>query len=608
MKNSEDGIWRERRFFSLTVSVLLVLSALLVGISTQVPNASAPALNHDVGNLEVNMLTDYGRILMPLYRGGHQTAQDDTTIAFIGLVIDQDNYDHTPGAEDIADCFNTCPYLSMDDFTVVKPITMVINNGVTQKSIAEFQNTGGGTGDPNDILINQTCWTVVNKDWAILQWTLINIKSPASDLTNVRIGLEVPISKEGSKYGLGGNLVDSGDDVDGYDMGNAVYWAQDLGDGTTIGFASAIASDPITHYYAEDYHADYSSEYVNFFGIDTWLYQRLIAPSATATNGITPGNITATVGWDGFDILAGESRTVALAIAINNTYGGMITALNDAQYYYSKFLPPTPPTGLQANLVSNGKDVMVSWDASADDGSGYNDVAGYTIYKSITGVDGNYEFAGWVPAIGFPSYYWVDINAGDGDWNDYFYIVRANDTFNSEEQNTNKVGKVVDYLEGGWNLISIPLVQSNTSKDHVLQTLKGNYTALQAYHSGKSKPWLHWHKDKPEYLNSVIEIELEYGYYIYILNPDHLIIAGRIPETTQISLEGGWNLVGYPSLTSYNRSATLNNLNYPADVNSIWTYNTATQKWEEIEEPDYFESSRGYWLHALANKTWEGPP
>lgn len=607
MKNSEGVIWRRRRFFSLTGSVLLILNILLAGISIKIPNINASAVDHNVGNLEVNMLTDYGRILFPFKWGEYQTVQDDTTLAFIGLVIDQDNYDHTPGSEDIADCYHMYPYMSLDDFQIVENIKMVIDDGTLQKSIAEFQNTEVGTLDPNDILINQTCWTIVSKDWAILQWTLINIKSPSSPLTNVRIGLEVPISKEGGRYGLGGNLDDSGDDIDGYDVGNSVYWAQDTGDLTTIGFASAIASDPITHYYAEDYHAEYSSEYINFFNNDSWLYQRLIAPSGTATNGVTPGNITATVGWDGFDIPAGESRTVTLVIAINDTFNNMITAVKDAQYYYSKFFPPSPPTRLQANIVASGKDVMVSWDASTDDGSGYNDVAGYTIYKSINGMDGNYEFAGWVPAIGSPSYYWVDRDAGDGNWNDYFYIVRANDTFNSEEQNSNKVGKVVNYLENGWNLISIPLNQTNTSKDHVLQTLKGNYTILQTYHSGKSRPWLHWHIDKPDYLNSVIEMDLKYGYYIYMLNPDHLIVAGRVPKTPQISLESGWNLVGYPCLTSYNRSTALNNLKYPSDVNSIWTYNIATQKWEEIEELDNFESNKGYWLHTHADETWELP-
>jgi len=64
------------------------------------------------------------------------------------------------------------------------------------------------------------------------------------------------------------------------------------------------------------------------------LYQRLQAPNAIATDGVTPGNITATVGWDGFDILAGEFRTFALVIAINNSFGDMMAALKDAQNYY----------------------------------------------------------------------------------------------------------------------------------------------------------------------------------------------------------------------------------------------------------------------------------
>jgi hypothetical protein len=339
------GVSKQRRFFSFISSLLIILSTLLVGVSIQIPNASAGAVSMDVSNLEVNMLTDYGRVLYALQWGTLQTVQDPTFgLGFIGLVIDHDNYDHTSGAEDIADSFDMYPYINMDDFEIVKDITLVIDTLTEQKSIGSFQNKGLGTGFPDDILINQTAWSYMNKDWVILQWNLINVKSPASALTNVSIGLEVPISKEGARYGLGGSLVDSGDDVDGYDGTEDVYWAQDTSDGTTIGFASAIVSDPITHYFADDYQAEYENTslpgdpdpkyYKNFFGNDTWLYQRLSAPNSTATDSVTPKNITATVGWDGFDILAGESRTVTLVIAINGTYNDMITAIKEARIYY----------------------------------------------------------------------------------------------------------------------------------------------------------------------------------------------------------------------------------------------------------------------------------
>jgi hypothetical protein len=902
-----NSVSEQRRLFSFILGMMLILSPLLIGISIQGPDAGAGSVGHTVGDLEINILTDYGRILRPLDWNGAQTVQDaTTTLTFIGLVIDHDNYDHTPGSENIADCFNSNGPLHADDFRTVKTITMIINDGTTLKSFGSFQNKGVGTGYPDDILINQTCWTFLNKDWAILQWTLVNVKSPASDLTNVRVGLEVAISKLGSRYGLGGELVDGGDDVDGYDLGNDVYWAQDTTDGTTIGFGSAIVTDPITHYYAEDYHAEYHNAsdpsdpdpkyYVNFFGNDTWLNQRLIAPSATATKGINPGNITATVGWDCFDIPIGESRTVTLVIAINDTYSNMITAIKDAQYYYKNvatnfvltefsdnqigtqqveiysngceitdlmaegykisvdggltFLPgywnpqiiptygysvfqvtgspippeggtvglyrdlgggniklidevafglegvapdpldgestarywddsiagynddwtrgeppswgaqndvppinhssyvilneimfnpmiipdgsyvviinknpvhsvyignyhlvcddvyllplfpgvpggfdgwlnplekiiikygddpvsdaffcsmdsvgdnvylydnsgrlldmagwsssheqgksmrrvpdgngthegyndpssiaagwvfnctpippppppppptPSPPTGLHSKLVANGKNILLSWNASIDDGKNENDITGYTIYKSSTGVNGTYNFTAWVPANGFVSYAWMDVNAGDGDWNNYFYIVRANDTLNNEEQNDNKAGKFVNYLADDWNLFSVPLVQIDASKEYVLQTIEGNYVILQGYHAGKSRPWLHWHKGKPNYFNDVIEINHKEGYYIKMLIPDHLVVAGRVPAVSQIPLKTGWNLIGYPCLIKKTVEETLSSID--GKYNIVEYYDTSKDKEIRLAPNDYMKPGLGYWIH-----------
>jgi hypothetical protein len=291
-------------------------------------------VDHDVGNVEIKMLTDFGRILQSFNKVQPQTVRDPSSIGYIGLVIDQDNYNHISGAENIADSFGSWPYASTDDFQTVNPISMVIDDGTTEKSIASFQNEGSGTGDPFDILVNQTVWTYVNSDWAIIQYTLTNVKSPASVLTGVCLGLEIPFSKEGARYGVGGALLDGGDDVDGYDSINNTYWVTDLDSGVTFGVGSAIISDPITHYYSEDYHADYASEYKDFFSNETWLYDRLHNSNATATDGINPGNVTTTLGWNGETILAGSSRTFTIVIAINDTYDNMMIAISDAQNYY----------------------------------------------------------------------------------------------------------------------------------------------------------------------------------------------------------------------------------------------------------------------------------
>lgn len=1133
-----------KRIFSLTTTTMLILSTLLIGINLQVPTTKAAAVNHDIGNLDINALSDFGRILEAVYwENIPQTTNDPATmIGFIGLVIDQDNYDHTPGFENIADSFSTYPYLSQDDLTVVEPITMVVDNATTQKSFASFNNTGPETGDPNDILIKQTAWSVMNKDWAILQWKLNNLKG--ASLTNVCLGLEISLSQVGAGYGLGG---DSGDDIDGYDTEYDVYWAQDNnGTGTCLGFASAIHSDPITHYYSRDFHPTTYDDYKVFWENETWLYNRLHSPNSVEGNS-EAGNRTSTVGWNGITLEVNSYRTLTLVIAANDTYNNMITALEDARYYYqnlttgfliteirdsgsatprievfnngrpptnlpgilsftantgaltgtwsvnpiptygySYFTPnenldsegdtitifenavqidqvaygqdgivpdplsgestarywnsstnkynddwirdgtptwgaqndvppinkssfiilnevmfnpaivpdgrfvvlinrnstmsinienyylvsdgvyqirlslildpgekiitkygddtmannffnsidsvgdnvylydpngqlcdmvgwntahtqgmsvrrildgngtqdgyndtssvaagwvfnsplevqiteitdgessppqielynpwyptvdfsvgftfnsysgsiipiwidstanageyaylnvdpstsldsegdiisvyqngilietigyglrgttpdpladesverywdslkytnvwernwttgpnfglqnnvppanftswvllneilfnpivpgdafvglylrtgaldisgykivgdrefiipegviltptnpffyllfsmdpsffavldpagdnvylyddngslldmagwssmheqgksmkripdgngtrdgfddesstaagwvfdshpsipipppsPAPPTGLMAQLINNAEDVMLSWNASIDDGKGENDIAGYTVYKSSTGINGAYEFLSWVPATGSPSYYWIDSDAGDGDWNNYFYLVRANDTEDLEEENNDKAGKFINYLVDGWNLFSVPLIQYDTSMEYVLQTIEDNYTTVQGYHAGKSRPWLHWHRDKPNKFNDDIEIDHKHGYYIDMIIPDYLVVAGAVPVNTQIQLKAGWNLIGYPCLVNKTVQDALSSI--AGKYNMVEYYDTIIDKEVRLEPIDWMQPGLGYWVHA----------
>jgi hypothetical protein len=339
-----EEVMNRKRLLSVFSSVMLLVSVLFIGISFHVPDTSAAAVTHNVGELQVNMLTDIGRIFLPLQwpQGGtFHTTNDATGYGFIGLVVDQDNYDHNPVSTDIADCYSMYPYLSSDDFIMVNPATMVIDDGTTEKSVASFQNTGTSI-DADDLLINQTAWTVKNKDWAILQWTLVNLKGV--DITGAAIGLEIPLSQVGAGYGLGG---DSGDDIDGYDAVNDIYWAQDNGGtGTCIGFGSAIVSEPISHYFSQDYHPPTYDEYKTYWENETWLYERLHTPNSVV--GALSGNRTSTVGYDGITIPTGSSRTFSLVIAINDTFGDMISAMKDAQNYYN-----TQISGFQITEISD---------------------------------------------------------------------------------------------------------------------------------------------------------------------------------------------------------------------------------------------------------------
>jgi PKD repeat protein len=260
---------------------------------------------------------------------------------------------------------------------------------------------------------------------------------------------------------------------------------------------------------------------------------------------------------------------------------------------------PAPPTGLDAELVGDSlSDVKLTWTASADDGAGDGDVAIYNIYKSTTGVNGVYNPVDTVTALGSPghTYEWTDSGAGDGDWNNYFYIVRAEDGFGNEEQNTVKVGKFVSLLDEDWNLFSVPLVQKDTAREVVLQTIDGNYVKVHGYHAGKSRPWLNWHRDKPKKLNDAISIDHKSGFYIDMIVPDYLVTAGKVATSTDINLKTGWNLIGFPQLEEDTVANSLSSI--AGKYNKVEYYDTVTDKELRLQPDDLMYPGLGYWIHA----------
>ncbi|UCE37281.1 MAG: hypothetical protein JSW00_17690, partial [Thermoplasmata archaeon] len=100
------------------------------------------------------------------------------------------------------------------------------------------------------------------------------------------------------------------------------------------------------------------------------------------------------------------------------------------------------------------------------------------------------------------------------------------------------------------------------------------------------------------------------GFWIHITQPGDTIFLynGTQPTSNQtITFHPGWNMVGYPSLTRYNRTKGLNNLTFDTHVDAILTYNASTQKWKKLDESDYFELGRGYYIHAKSECEWEVP-
>jgi hypothetical protein len=173
-----------------------------------------------------------------------------------------------------------------------------------------------------------------------------------------------------------------------------------------------------------------------------------------------------------------------------------------------------------------------------------------------------------------------------------------------------KIGNFT-FLHEGWNLISIPLIQSDTNLRNVLSSINGNYDAVQWYDAyDTSDSWKHYHISKPSHLNDLKNLDHTKGFWIHITQPGGVLFdysGSPVLIEERILLHPGWNLVGYPSLSSYERMRGLNNLTFGTHVNSIWTYNSITGKWHEMGPSDYFALGRGYWIHSNVMTTWVVP-
>ncbi|UCG69614.1 MAG: right-handed parallel beta-helix repeat-containing protein, partial [Thermoplasmata archaeon] len=165
-------------------------------------------------------------------------------------------------------------------------------------------------------------------------------------------------------------------------------------------------------------------------------------------------------------------------------------------------------------------------------------------------------------------------------------------------------------LNQGWNLISIPLIQVEQDFKRVLGSIDSWYDAVQWYDiTDANDPWKHCKVGEP-FGNDLNKINETMGFWIHITHPGETIFLynGTQPSINQtIALHPGWNMIGYPSPTSYNRTEGLNNLTFSQEVALVQWYNATTKTWHDLGEEDYFVPGRGYWVHTKVDCKWEVP-
>jgi hypothetical protein len=87
------------------------------------------------------------------------------------------------------------------------------------------------------------------------------------------------------------------------------------------------------------------------------------------------------------------------------------------------------------------EDNRLDWNLSTDDGGGTNDVALYNIYRSINSA-GPWDAGAYINSVPAGTDTYVDLNRGEFDGINWWYVVRAEDIWGNEELNTNAVPEI----------------------------------------------------------------------------------------------------------------------------------------------------------------------
>ena len=265
------------------------------------------------------------------------------------------------------------------------------------------------------------------------------------------------------------------------------------------------------------------------------------------------------------------------------------------------FAPVVAAAGLGGVLFG---DVTVTWNAATDEGQP-SGTTRYRVYRQV-GVGGTPVQVVEILATGAPAYTWTDIGAGDGDANTYIYEVRSVDSADNEATAITRAAKFTRSVSAGWNLFSVPVVTSDLSVASVLQTLSWN-RARTFVASDAADPWKAYMPTKA--YNDFTAVDHTQAVWVNVLAADAFTVAGLVPSGVTLTLQPGWNFVGFPSFR-----ATLYTL---ADLQTAVPQITMVDTFDPVGpyylrrmlDTDPLQMGHGYWVFVdgAAPVTWAVP-
>jgi C1A family cysteine protease len=305
--------------------------------------------------------------------------------------------------------------------------------------------------------------------------------------------------------------------------------------------------------------------------------------------------------WDPVPSL--DFTTVKVKVIVTDSFPHSVedTSQND---FAIDSTAPAPATNARAELEGLG--VRIYWDPSAS-----ADVDHYEVFYVMNAWDSSGDSYSASLNAGLNTdilHSGVGINSAQS----YFYQIRTYDMAGHETRTTiqaTKYGKTLSYLvnPSGWFMLGSPLVQSDTSLNHVIQGQ--NFPTGWDYTMSWDETGLEWDsylKGRPDPVNDLSDITNEMGFWLHITGNARWTTAGYITDMA-IPMKAGWNLVPYAFATrSMSASAVESQLTANCAGFDSWEIfdQTAAYRLKTPTGSEPLAHGDAFWVHVTVDCTW----
>jgi hypothetical protein len=320
----------------------------------------------------------------------------------------------------------------------------------------------------------------------------------------------------------------------------------------------------------------------------------VIGPAASAVIAEDGGQLVYSL-----NVPAGDKGAAAEGETVTFRIGGRVVATGTWHSGTNVELNFHPPQALPGVSYAGYAGAAIAFSASADDGG--NDAA---VYEWDWDNNGTYDEIGQSPSHTWadPGSYTVGLRVTDVQGG----VGTATTVVNVQAYPTHSLD-----LVRGWNLVSFNLHPVNTDIAAVLATISGNYSLVYGWANGA------WQRYDPalEYGNTLATLDESKGFWVQMTATDTLVVTGTAPGSSDIALQAGWNLVGFPATGSLAMPGALTghgveaeNLNlvlamHASQVEDPWLlYDPAAPPY--ASDLSGLAPGWGYWIKVDAEDTW----